>query len=495
MRKFLLTTAAALGAAIGLAGGAYAQGYTATSPATQAPTAAPVPAPVKPPPAPNMMNGIGGGTPPEKTMGQPPMTASSTVVEQGPGSFVVHLNGRLNFYAGVEGDSAQVVGSNKLDNAEFQGYIRLYPGFDAVAANGLQYGVVSEIRNPGSTFTGVGVNASGNSAENTLFWRRAYGYVGTPDLGRLSFGQQDAAFDLLQVGTFENFNDGAWNGDVENFIGGGLGAATGAGVTYPFADVGNIYTVNRLLYMSPNFSGFQFGFSFAPNNNPLINTEGCSVASTTCNRLSSDASATSGTVTGVRYRNIVEAAGNYTSTFGPLGLALYGGFYGGTPINSTAPGAIHYDELAVGAFGATVSYAGFTVGGHINFGDENGLWDLMPQGGKPAFAYMFGGEYTTGPIIVGASWFQYQYTGDFQSAAHGGPTTEGLETDHGAAVGATYAVAPGLALYLSYLYGERHQTGFNFNTGAPNGTAAGGPPGTNNNTHGQVFAVGTVLKW
>ncbi|HUC16886.1 MAG TPA: hypothetical protein VMA37_04260, partial [Acetobacteraceae bacterium] len=81
----------------------------------------------------------------------------------------------------------------------------------------------------------------------------------------------------------------------------------------------------------------------------------------------------------------------------------------------------------------------------------------------------------------------YQYTGDDQSAAHGGPRTEGLETDDGAAAGATYAVAPGLALYLSYLYGQRHQIGFNFNTGLP-GTA-------NNNTRGQVFAVGTVLKW
>ena len=480
MLKCLLVAAAAMDAVAALAGSAYAQAAPASSLA-----------------APNVMSGVVGGTPPEKTsFGQPPISASSTVVEQGPGSFVVHLNGRLNWYAGAESDSAQVVGSSKLDNTEFQGYIRLYPGFDAVAANGLQYGVVAEIRNPGSTFTGVGVNASGNASENTLMWGgRAYGYLGIPDLGRLSFGQEDAAFDLLQVGTFENFNDGGWNGDVQNFIGGGLAPATGAGVTYPFADVRNIYTVNRLLYMSPNFSGFQFGFSFAPNNNPLINTEGCSVASTTCNRLSSDASATSGTVTGVRYRNIIDAAANYTNTFGPLGLALYGGFYGGTPINSTAPGAIHYDELAVGAFGATVSYAGFTVGGHINFGDENGLFDLMPQGGKPAFAYMFGGEYATGPIIVGASWFQYQYTGDFQSAAGGGPTTEGLETDHGAAAGATYAVAPGLALYLSYLYGERHQTGFNFNTGTPNGTASGGPPGTNNNTHGQLFAVGTVLKW
>ena len=62
-----------------------------------------------------------------------------------------------------------------------------------------------------------------------------------------------------------------------------------------------------------------------------------------------------------------------------------------------------------------------------------------------------------------------------------------METDTGLAAGGTFSVAPGLSFYLSYLYGQRHQLGFNFNTDEP-GTA-------NNNVNGQVFALGTVLKW
>jgi len=85
-----------------------------------------------------------------------------------PGSFAVRLNGRVNWYAGVVGTSADNVDGAQLDNLEFQGYLRLYPGFDAVAPNGLQYGVVSEIRNRGSSHAGTGPSASANASENTF---------------------------------------------------------------------------------------------------------------------------------------------------------------------------------------------------------------------------------------------------------------------------------------------------------------------------------------
>ncbi len=465
MRKILLTTVAVFGAAAGLAGGAYAQ------------TAAP-------PPAPNQMWGVGGA-------GAPPTVASSvpTPGMAAPGSFVVHLNGRLNYYVGVEGDTTNNItaggATNKNGNFELQGYIRLYPGFDAVAANGLQYGAVGEIRNPGSNDTATGASASGNSTANTLYWRIAYGYLGLPEFGRLSFGQQQTAFGLLDTGAFVGFNDGGWDGDVPSFIGGGLGSSYGAAPTYPFTGVGAMYTVNRLLYMSPNFSGFQFGVGYAPNNNALINSENCTVAGSGCNRFESGPQSAS-SFSGIRYNNVTDVAASYNGTFGPMGLGLYGGFYGATPTVNTTAGAVKYEPMAVGAFGATATFAGFTVGGQFKWGDETGLWSVMPQGGRPMTAWLVGGQYATGPIVVGASYFAYQYTGNFYGTATTKNTT-GLETDTGLAAGGTFSVAPGLSFYLSYLYGQRHQLGFNFNTDEP------GP--ANNNVNGQVFALGTVLKW
>ena len=122
MRKFLLTTAAALGAAVALAGVAQAQSMGPVAPTFTYPVA-----------------------PAQKG---------------GPNSFQVHLDGRINWYAGVTGSSVDnaTVGftdtgepiTNKLNSYDFTGYIRLYPGFDAVAANGLKYGVAAEIRMPGA---------------------------------------------------------------------------------------------------------------------------------------------------------------------------------------------------------------------------------------------------------------------------------------------------------------------------------------------------------
>ncbi len=482
MRGFLLTTAGTLAIGIGLIGPAFAQAppTTMTAPAPAAPPPAAAPAALPP----NATYGTGG-------LGQPPNAAlySGSMT---PGSFAVHLNGRVNWYAGVAGSSVDNVTlpgettGNKLDNAEFQGYIRLYPGFDAVAANGLQYGVVGEIRNPGSNFTGVGTNASGNASANTLYWNRAYGYVGTANLGTVNFGETDAAFDLFQQGTFEGFNDGAWNGDVPGFIPGNAFAV------YPFADVGNIQSADRITYLSPTWDGFQFGGGFSPTSNTLINSEGCSVAGPGCNRL---ASTNSPDVVG-RYRNMVDVAAQYNNTFGAIGISAYaGGLWSGQVNNTSGDPGTQTVPFAVGAFGLTLSYGGFTVGGHFNFGQENGDFNLKPQGGVPGLAFLVGAQYATGPIIVGASYFKYKFQGDFTS-----PTTEGVETDQGIAAGATYSVAPGLALYLSYLYGQRHQLGFNFNTGFANGAVVdgvdvGGPAGTNNNVNAQIFAVGTVVKW
>ncbi|MGH7070707.1 MAG: hypothetical protein ACREFO_11915, partial [Acetobacteraceae bacterium] len=302
MRKVLLTTAAVLGAAMGLAGVANAQEATI------------------PPPPPGVSGPTGG------TIGSTPQSAGSIGVTPGmtaPNSFVVHLNGRINWYAGVEGSSANQFDGNKLDPFSFQGYIRLYPGFNATAANGLKYGVVAEIRNPGSGYV-TGSGSSGNSARNTLYWRRAYGYVGTDELGTLRFGQGDGPMTIFQVGTFEGFNDGAWNGDVPGFVPGA------AFPNYPFTDVGNLYTTSKLVYLSPSFSGFHFGLGFAPNPSVLVNTPGCvgNAAGLGCNALSASALPIN------QQRNRIEVGAEYTGTFSGVGIDIGGGYTASEHVSS-----------------------------------------------------------------------------------------------------------------------------------------------------------------
>jgi Gram-negative porin len=451
MRKLLLTSVAVIGAAVGFAGAAQAQ----------APAAAPV--------------------------------FTYPITPESPNSFKVHLDGRLNWYAGVVGTSVdtgpvfnaegQNVGNNKLTNYDFQGYIRLYPGFDAVAANGLKYGVSAEIRMPGAGGGLAGPTPGATSGGETLFWRRAYGYVGTDQLGTFRFGMGDSVQTLFQTGTFEGFNDGAWNGDAPGFVPGN------AAPSFPWADTGTLYTSNKIVYLSPKFGGFQFGAGFAPNTENLWNDSGCAsgtaagAGGVTCNRLTSQA--VSGNLP--RPKNTADIGIIYTDTFGGFGINTSLTYIGSGHVTSTVPDAVQYQNYSVGAAGLELSYAGFTVGGHITGGQLNGDYSLMPQGGVQGLAWMVGGQYTTGPIVIGASYFQYQFAGNW-TRANSALGVGRTETDDGFAAGGTYTVAPGMALYLSYLYGQRHQIGYDFVTGT-----AGSPD--SNNAHSNVFSLGTVLKW
>lgn len=443
MRKLLLATSAVLGGAMGLAGVANAQGAGPISP----------------------------------TVVYPKVTNAPSLA---PSSFQVHLDGQMNWYAGVAGSSLENAGGIKTAPYDLQGYIYLFPGFTAEAANGLQYGVAAEVRMPGSTGGFAGVSPGATSSSETLFWRRAYGFVGTPELGTLRFGMGDGIVTLYQTGVFNDFNDGGWDGDVNNFVQGN------AQPVFPWADVGDLYTSNKVVYLSPSFSGLQFGVDFEPNTENLWNDSGCGSGADgalSCNRLTSQ-----GLVPDYgRRRNTIAAGVQYTGKFDDVGInASLTGMKSGVVANN-APGGVNYNGLGVGAAGLTLSYAGFTVGGHLAGGQMNGDFALQPQGGRGTFAWLVGAEYATGPVIVGASYFQTQFAGNWSA----GSSVARTENDTGVAVGATYTVASGFELFLSYLYGTRHQAGWDF---AADGGAGAPGPGSNN-THAQIFALGTQLSW
>jgi hypothetical protein len=91
---------------------------------------------------------------------------------QSPGTITVRLNGRVNWYAGIESSSLDNNSSTgtKTSTDNFLGYLRLYPGFDGVAANGLHYGAAAEVR----------MNGGQNAGSETLYVFQAYGYFGLP---------------------------------------------------------------------------------------------------------------------------------------------------------------------------------------------------------------------------------------------------------------------------------------------------------------------------
>ncbi|GAB0116306.1 porin [Acidisoma sp. 7E03] len=378
-----------------------------------------------------------------------------------PGTVVVRLGGRVAEWAGVSGFTGQSYNGTKYAGGGLGGYLRLYPGFDGVAANGLQYGAQAEIRE--NTATSPGTSAS----TETLYVLRAFGYIGLPNVGLARFGQQEGALYLFDTGRFdggnEAFDSGGWNGDIPTFF-----VNSSARPVYPFTWSNNERTTNKIDYVTPTFSGVSFGASFEPNQT-AENYAPATVSSTTATDLR---------------RNTLELGIRYKQKFGALALNSSAAYQTAAPVAYTgAPKAgLPYQNMQVGSFGLTLSYAGFMVGGNTKFGNMNGQFEPNYEGGATAVGWLAGGLYNTGPLTVGASYFVYDSQGDMSS-----PSTEGTRREYGAAAGLTYLVVPGLKLFASYLYGGRHQTGFNF--------LANKAGAANNDTNAQVFAVGTWLYW
>lgn len=448
-----------------------------------------------------------------------------------PGNVTVRLNGRFRFYAGVldQGgartsnfapgvaapagaisNATTSQGSNRLSNYSFLNYARLYPGFDGVAANGLKYGASLEIRQDNAFGAGGGAAGSVSGQDRTrgaLYFRREWGYVGTDKFGTLRLGSSDNPASLYLTGTFENYNDGNWNGDVFDMMPGA------DQLTWPFADVGNNYSTTKAVYLSPQFHGVDFGLSYEPSTAGIggNNSGGCAPTPSPGNftapgvsvaTLGCDALASTSTADITRRKNTGEALIRYRGTLGPIGVAATAAYTGsGRVLDSASPAAkltrVRYEDISEGDFGLAVTYAGFLVGGNYEFGRYNvpaggGPGGLVPKGQPNSSAYIAGVSYTVGPVIVGASYIDSISTGDVATATGiglaAGSRRGGQRREQGASAGGTYSIAPGLSLFLSYLYAQRKQNGFNFLTNASGSTAG-------NKINSQVLALGTSFAW
>lgn len=398
-----------------------------------------------------------------------PKAASPT-----PGNLVVRLDGRLRFYAaGIFDNNLDAGTGAKSSQYGFFSYVRLYPGFDGITANGLKYGASVEIRQDSHGWGGAG--ASGLTPTNgELYFRREWGYVGTDTLGTIRVGSTDGPISLFSTGTFENFNSGGWNGDEPGFFNAPMG------YWYPFGYSGNLYTTEKIVYLSPSIYGFDFGLSYEPNSTSVTGDANQSCAATAgslCSNLASSSAAAGYS----RRRNTWNPALRYRGAFGGVGVALEADYLGSSKVAKTSPTGTNYMGLSVFDFGATVSFGGLEVGGHYTTGQMNGSFQLEPNGGTAAQAWIIGASYTMGPAIVGVQYLDYQSTGN-AALIHVSQSRQ-----KGVAIGGTYNVAPGFALFASGLWGQFRQNGYDWVAGTP------GP--AHNTVHGSQVTLGTVFSW
>jgi len=507
MRKLLLASAAAIGATAGMLDIASAQ--TLAAPQTQTLAPNPVKTLVTP----------SNATAANNNNNYQAAAIPGPIATPTPGSFVIRLNGLVTnefTFTGSSANSAIVttpgttstfvgplgkqttVSSTTVGKNNTQAlytYFRLYPGFDAMAANGLRYGGQAEIReNFGGNATST--TSSGTAAatcSQTLFVRRAFLYVAADQAGLLRIGQTDGVSGIFDNGvtTFQNFASGGWNSDAS-----GPGPVpSNVAVTFPFftqnaAEYGN----SKFVYLSPQFAGFDIGLQYAPNaGNGAYSCPyagNVSATSGTCPALSSSSTLGDGN----RYTNQYVAGARYQGAFGPVALYAFGSYtgsghvnYTGSPVAAAESGprgntySGQFENLSVGFGGVALTYAGLTVGGAYQGGQYNGAEALAPQGGVKGRAWVAGAQYAIGPVVAGASFYNYQSQGAVAL------TNISQRSENGLDVGGTYNIAPGLWGFAEYLYGTRRQGDYNF--------VAGTVGAANNSVQAQTLMLGTKVRW
>jgi hypothetical protein len=549
MRKLLLASVATLGTGGGFVSaalaqapvGAWGQGQTAYPMAPSPPTGA------------NNNNNY-------QAPALPGPVANPT-----PGTIVIHVNGRVQvdftanwssadqrFFTAPAGSpggatiapgaatpASTVQGVNGTGVAKVQPesiltLARLWFGADAMATNGLRYGASFEIRqnNTGFQASTSSSGASGYSSLQTLFVRRAFMYVAGENWGIVRVGEGDGPISIFDNGvtTFQFLPTGnLGGGDLQNWPQNVTPALVAS------AQQGAEYVPAKVVYLSPQIAGFDFGLSYAPspaNGYGVVTSAGgvgstlfgangtgltCGTATSGCPTLSSGPGATDG----ARWRNAVEAGVRYQGAFGGLGVLAYAVYMGSGTVNytgqvarttvggpATGPGAANlgvsaasfgggatgaafstatrytgnYQPLSLGSGGIALTYAGFTVGGNLIGGADNGQLAEMPKGGAPLFGYILGAKYVKGPFTIGITGEEWWDQGTVQLAGISQRRGRGIST------GLAYAIAPGFTAYTEYQWVDQTQNGQNLITGALGSNA-------NNNIRGQGFLVGSVVNF
>ena len=139
------------------------------------------------------------------------------------------------------------------------------------------------------------------------------------------------------------------------------------------------------------------------------------------------------------------------------------------------------------------------VFGNYQFGQQGVQWALSPKNtnGTPtedAGAYTVGAQYTFGPFVVGASYIDSGTPGNqgANNLANGGHQRreQGRRRRRHLLPGAR------ITMFVSYLWDQRKQVGYNFLDGATQAVGATTPDAfLHNKVTGQVFSLGTSFAW
>ena len=359
-------------------------------------------------------------------------------------------------------------------------------------ANGLTYGAQISLNSSGLEGRQL-VGSRSSAGKTTVAVDERYAFIAHPRFGQVRFGDEDGVMGgLMNSGWVQGFGTGGVHGSWESFV---TRQAGGRTTTAP----GGLGDNSKIIYMSPQFAGFDFGASFAPNAN-VGEDVGCpnEGASGFCDRATAFTGArgfgiyAAGPEQAAR-RNEYQAALRWRGNVAGVGVAATVGYIGsGAARDLTANGQQFrvFNNLNIIQAGVQASYAGFTVGANYTYGDYNFFWGNTLRGDRAAEQLVVGGQYVAGPITVGANFT----TGLFEGASRSSLVENATNTAfipgsvrpaafnpvtgvgaNGAAgmrrwgmgVGANYRLAPGMDLIAEYVYYSVREQGRDLDANRP----------------------------
>ena len=412
MRKILLGTTAVVGAAL-LAPAAFAQTGVTTAPGAV---------------------GLAGSA----NVGTQGVTAPTPAIAA-QNALSVRLGGFFDFsMAGIQDDLDRARTRNDLSSGndrqarsryDFRNDLEVNVFVDGRAANGMTYGAVIEFQ--------MDNGSSGGGSGTTVDLDEAYLFLSFPNLGTLRMGQEDSAASLLAVRA-PSAGLIASDGDWYDFI-----STTSQTVfsNYMLSGINDGSDATKITYLSPQFAGFDFGLSYAPNSG-----EGERDQQGTTSSLQRDRTL---------LENEVSAAVRYRGTFGPVGVNVgLGAMMADSPRLQASGSAVAVRAQQVNAYtvGLNLSAYGFAIGGEYTWGAYNGASvgrAALAAGLDDSQHWLVGATYTMGPLLVGANIGQGKQ--DNGSSRVGNAIVDRGDRTHTAwGIGAVYTLAPGLGVYAIY---------------------------------------------
>jgi len=382
------------------------------------------------------------------------------------GDVTFNLNGRIYGFADAASGQSQTFGALEA--------LRLYPSFDGLTTSGIKFGMYSDLREGADTGPGA-------IRQGQFYTRRLYAFIGTSTLGTIRIGTTDGASAIYQVGTFDVgpsvFSDGGWNGIAHyNF-------AAAANPAWPFASSRFYYATNKIVYISPRLSNVDFSLSFEPDiHGANLNTGGHFNADSNSDFV--DASNIVGF--GAERHDTFDGAVRYAQAFGDLAAIATASYVSSGTAGATYTAPVKYQGLNFGDIGGSVAYAGLTAAADLQYGKFDGVWELSPQGAPNSTAYSVGFSYQLAAYAAGLSYYNYRSPGDVGFTTFGSPDIGG-RLEQGISVGSSYIFSKNVTLYADYLYGQRVQSGYDFETAAAGSSA--------NAVHTQGISVGGRVSW